>query len=146
MYLGTFKNYPNIRWVFAHGGGTLPYLAFRMSLGAFNEVVAPNVPDGPPAYYQRAYYDTALSYAPSSLAALREVAPLDHIAFGSDWPFARRLFEASAEEVPDWGADLVPRDGDPAPALNALDADERLRVDHGTALALVPRLRVASPR
>jgi aminocarboxymuconate-semialdehyde decarboxylase len=59
MYLEAFKDYRNIRWVFAHAGGTLPYLSFRLSLGAFNELVAGNVPDGPPAYYARAYYDTA---------------------------------------------------------------------------------------
>jgi Amidohydrolase len=129
------------RWVFAHGGGTLPYLAFRMSLGAFNEHVAANVPDGPPAYYERAYCDTGLCYAPSSLASLREVAPLDHIAFGSDWPFAGQLFEAAARAVvPDWAAGLAPRDGEPAPPLRALALDERLQIDRGTAGALLPRL------
>jgi 6-methylsalicylate decarboxylase len=140
MYLGVFENHPNVRWVFAHAGGTLPYLAFRMSLGAFNEVVAANVPDGPPSYYARAYYDTALSYAPSAVASLSEVAPLDHIAFGSDWPFARQLFEVAPSEVPEWGTDLVPRDGDPAPALHSLGAEGRRQVDRGTAEALVPRL------
>jgi 6-methylsalicylate decarboxylase len=146
MYLGVFKSYPRIRWIFAHAGGTLPYLAFRMSLGAFNELVAGNVPDGPPAYYARAYYDTALSYAESSLSALRVVAPLDHIAFGSDWPFARQLFEASRSVVPDWATVSVPRDGDPAPTLRSLTPDERLQVDRGTALALLPRLVAARPR
>jgi predicted TIM-barrel fold metal-dependent hydrolase len=140
MYLGVFKDYPNIRWVFAHAGGTLPYLAFRMSLGAFNELVAGNVPDGPPAYYARAYYDTALSYAPPSVAALREIAPFDHIAFGSDWPFARELFEVPTSEVPPWGDRLVPRDGDPAPALRSLSQGERAQVDRGTAEELLPRL------
>jgi predicted TIM-barrel fold metal-dependent hydrolase len=144
MYLGVFKNYPNIRWVFAHGGGTLPYLAFRMSLGAFNELVAGNVPDGPPAYYARAYYDTALSYAPSAIASLREVAPLDHIAFGSDWPFARQLFEVPASDVPEWGAHLVPRDGDPAPALRDLSEAERAQIDRGTAGDLLPRLALTT--
>jgi 6-methylsalicylate decarboxylase len=140
MYLGVFKNFPNIRWLFAHAGGTLPYLSFRMSLGAFNELVAGNVPDGPPSYYARAFYDTALSYAPSAIASLREVAALDQIAFGSDWPFARQLFEVSGADVPDWGAALVPRDGDPAPALAALSQGERAQVDRRTAETLIPRI------
>jgi predicted TIM-barrel fold metal-dependent hydrolase len=140
MYLGVFKAHPNIRWVFAHAGGTLPYLAFRMSLGAFNELVAANVPDGPPAYYARAYYDTALSFAGSSLASLREVAPLDHIAFGSDWPFARQLFEVPASTLPPWALESVPREGDPAPPLRALAPQERLQVDRATAADLLPRL------
>ena len=115
-----------------------------MSLGAFNELVAGNVPEGPPAYYARAYYDTALSIAPSSLASLREVAPLDHIAFGSDWPFARQLFEVPASDVPEWGKEVVPRDGDPAPGLDALAAEERRQVDRGTAEELIPRLNRAT--
>jgi 6-methylsalicylate decarboxylase len=145
MYLGVFKNFPNIRWIFAHAGGTLPYLAFRTSLGAFNELVAGNVPDGPPAYYARAYYDTALSYAETSIAALRKVAPIDHVAFGSDWPFARQLFETSSSEVPDWATSLVPTDGDPAPALRGLSPDERAQVDRVTAEALLPRLATTRP-
>ena len=144
MYLGVFKDYPNIRWVFAHRGGTIPNLAFRMSLGAFNELVAGNVPDGPPSYYARAYYDTALSYAPSAVASLREIASFDHIAFGSDWPFARQLFEVQPSKVPQWGADLVPRDGDPAPALRDLSGDERAQIDRGTAVDLFPRLAVGA--
>ncbi len=139
MYLGVFKNFPNIRWIFAHAGGALPYLGFRLSLGAFNELVAGNVPDGPPAYFARAYYDTALSYAPPALACLREVAPLDHIAFGSDFPFARALFEASASDLPAWATDLVPRGGDPSPALRRLATNERAQVDRGTTAALLPR-------
>jgi 6-methylsalicylate decarboxylase len=144
MYLGVFKNYPNVRWIFAHAGGTLPYLGFRMSLGAFNELVSGNVPHGPPTYYARAYYDTALSISPAALASLREVAPLDHVAFGSDWPFARQLFEIPASDVPRWGKEVVPRDGDPAPALRVLGTDERRQVDRGTAEALIPRLSRAT--
>lgn len=140
MYLGVLSSYPGIRWIFAHAGGALPYLAFRMSLGAFNELVAGNVPDGPPACYRQAYYDTALSYAPSALASLREIAPLDHIAFGSDWPFARLLFETPSAEVPEWAAELAPRGGDPAPPLAILGEDGRAQVDRATACALVPRL------
>ena len=143
MYLGVFANYPGIRWIFAHAGGTLPYLAFRMSLGAFNELVAGNVPDGPPAYYARAYYDTALSYAPSALSSLREVAPLDHIAFGSDWPFARQLFEVSRSDLPQWAEELAPRGRDPAPALGGLSSQDRAQIDRGTAEALLPRLAAA---
>jgi predicted TIM-barrel fold metal-dependent hydrolase len=140
MYLGVFENHPNIRWLFAHAGGTLPYLAFRTSLGAFNPFVAANVPQGPPAYYARAYYDTALSYARSSFASLREIAPLDHIAFGSDWPFARALFDASQTELPEWATGDVPHEGDPAPPLRDLAAGERPQVDCATAEALFPRL------
>jgi hypothetical protein len=68
------------------------------------------------------------------------VAPLDHIAFGSDWPFARQLFEVSRSDLPHWAEGLAPRDGDPAPALGGLSSRERGQIDRGTAEALFPRL------
>ena len=35
----------------------------------------------------RLYFDTALSAHPNTLTALRRIAPLEQILFGSDWPF-----------------------------------------------------------
>jgi hypothetical protein len=83
-----------------------------------------------------------VSIGPSALVSLKEVAPFDHIAFGSDWPFARRLFEVSGSEVPDWATDLVPSGADPAPMLGQLSTEDRVQVDRGTAETLIPRLRV----
>jgi predicted TIM-barrel fold metal-dependent hydrolase len=81
--------------------------------------------------------------APSATASLREMAPLDHIAFGSDWPFSALLFAAAQGELPAWAGTLAPRDRDPAPRLVQLAAQERAQVDHGTAEALLPRLAAA---
>jgi hypothetical protein len=70
--------------------------------------------------------------------------PLDHIAFGSDWPFARQLFEVAPSDVPEWGAGLVPRDGDPAPALRDLSEDERAQIDRKTAVEIISRFAVTT--
>jgi predicted TIM-barrel fold metal-dependent hydrolase len=51
------------------------------------------------------------------------VTSLDHVVFGTDWPYA-----ALPEEP-----------GDPAPELAWLGAGDRARVEAANALALVPR-------
>jgi hypothetical protein len=79
--------------------------------------VAGSVPDGQPAYCARGHCATALSYGQPSLATLREVASVDRMAFRSDWPFARQLFEISRSDVPPWAHGLALRDGDRAPTL-----------------------------
>ena len=58
------------------------------------------------------------------LVATRAVTSLEHIVFGTDWPYAA----------------LPPQGGDPAPDLQVLDNRERAAVDFGNAAALVPRL------
>ena len=31
LWNGTFGKFPNIRWIMPHGGGTVPFLVYRMS-------------------------------------------------------------------------------------------------------------------
>jgi predicted TIM-barrel fold metal-dependent hydrolase len=40
---------------------------------------------------ERLYYDLALSAHPVPLAALRRLAPVSQILFGSDWPFTPEM-------------------------------------------------------
>jgi hypothetical protein len=54
---------------------------------------------------------------------------------------SRQLFEVPRSEVPEWGADLVPHEGDPAPVLGTLADADRAQVDRGTTEALLPRLK-----
>ena len=98
---GTAARYPDIRFVFSHGGGTAPYLISRI---AGNQapylreggVIAPgappasgtaNVPRGPIAELQKFYYDTASVENPVALSGLRKLVPLSQILFGTDFPF-----------------------------------------------------------
>ncbi len=89
LYKGVFELYPNIRWIFSHAGGTLPYLAWRISLGQFVLPEADkNVCQGALKYLENLYYDTALSANPYALRSLKELAGPSQIVFGSDFPFA----------------------------------------------------------
>ncbi len=91
---GTTEKYPNIRWILAHAGGFLPYVAWRVSLGNLMPEVSQHAPQGMLAYIKRFYFDTALSPSPYTMAALKELVEPSHILFGSDFPFAPAAISA----------------------------------------------------
>ncbi|TGK14144.1 amidohydrolase [Leptospira fletcheri] len=88
IYTGTFEKYPRIKWILAHAGGFLPYVAWRISLGNLLPEILEKAPQGILTYIRRLYFDTALSPSPFAMAALKELVEPDHILFGSDFPFA----------------------------------------------------------
>ena len=95
LYRGVLERYPDIRWIFSHAGGALPYLAWRVSLGQF---VLPDagsaVPRGVPYYLKKLYYDTGLSANPYVFRTLRELVEPSQILFGTDYPFAPEILSA----------------------------------------------------
>lgn len=124
VYSGTLERCPNVRIQLSHLGGVTPFIAHRIaSLEAREPGLATGAPAGALAYLRRLYYDTGLSNHAPGLAATLEVTSLDHVVFGTDWPYA----------------DLPAAAGDPAPDLARLEPDDRARVDAANALALVPR-------
>jgi predicted TIM-barrel fold metal-dependent hydrolase len=130
LYSGTFDRCPSIRFQFAHLGGTAPFLAERIaSLVAREPGFRAAIELEPREYLGRLWYDTGLSNAVPGLVSVREVAPLERIVFGTDWPYAA---------LPEGG-------GDPAPDLAALGR-ERPLVDGVNIGALVPRLRPREER
>lgn len=94
VYHGVMRKYPRIKWILAHAGGCLPYLAFRMELMDESDDRKPTFqerhPEGFAPYVSKFYFDTAISASPSALRALYEVADPDHVMFGSDWPYISR--------------------------------------------------------
>jgi predicted TIM-barrel fold metal-dependent hydrolase len=130
-YHAVFTRHPRIRWLLAHAGGTLPFLAYRTSLLQLTTPLAQNLDldrlDKQNLDYGRLFYDTALSPAPSAMRSVREVAPVSHVLFATDWPFSGPVF-------------VVP--GDPAPQLGeTFDSTELPLVLRDNALAQFPRLR-----
>lgn len=109
IFSGTLEKYPDIRWVLAHAGGFLPYVAWRLSLGNLMLELSRNVPQGVLEGIRRFYFDTALSPSPFAMAALRELVEPSHILFGSDFPFAPAVATTmqlqSLEKLPWWSAD-----------------------------------------
>lgn len=130
LYNGVFDLYPKIRWLLAHAGGALPFLANRVSVLTIYPVLAQNL-DIPSLYNQnldfsKLFYDTALSPAPSAMESVKAVTDTSHIMFATDWPFSNLTF-------------IVP--GDPAPQLSeSFTAAELLQVSRSNALAELPTL------
>jgi 6-methylsalicylate decarboxylase len=124
IYSGTLERHPRIRFQLAHLGGAAPFLAHRLASLADREPErAAQAPAGALAYLERMYYDTGLTNNAPALAATRAVTTLDHIVFGTDWPYA-----------------ALPESGDPAPDLDVLGPAGRAAVEFANAAALVPRL------
>lgn len=85
---GVMSRHPNVRVILSHGGGFLPYAAYRFS-GLTSTVVDPDrKAEDILRDLKRFYFDTALSASPSALPALLAFAEPGHVLYGSDWPFA----------------------------------------------------------
>ncbi len=124
IYSGTLERCPNIRMQVAHLGGAAPFLAHRIaSLADREAALAGRAPAGALEYLRRLYYDTGLSNNSAALAATREITSVDHVLFGSDWPYAALPSEGS----------------DPAPSLDVLGTKARALVDGTNAAVLVTR-------
>jgi predicted TIM-barrel fold metal-dependent hydrolase len=91
LFSGTLERCPDIRFILAHAGGTIPYVVLRLMLGEFLPGLKEHVPKGVRVYLERLYYETALSAAPHALRSLQELVDDSHILFGSDYPFAPEL-------------------------------------------------------
>jgi len=79
----------DIKWLFSHGGGTIPMLAGRIETFHDQRARGPNgiAPDGIEAEFRRLYYDTANATHPASMAALIELVPFSQITYGTDYPY-----------------------------------------------------------
>ena len=120
---GTVVKNPDIRFIFSHGGGVTPMLAGRMADILDHRPNAAEVtPNGALAELRKFYYDTASADTEGSMAALRVMAPLNHILYGSDYPFVK-----VAEGVKHLQE-------------NEMSDADRAAIDRGNAIALLPRL------
>ena len=132
LYSGTLERYPSIKFIMPHAGGTVPYLAWRIGLGAvLKPRLRERVPRGVMHYLHTSiFYDTALSTSDPSLSALRKFAPLSQIVFGSDFPFAPEPLVANQIAALD--------------AFVADDPSARDAIYRGNAEALFPRFADAA--
>jgi 6-methylsalicylate decarboxylase len=89
IYSGSLLRFPNIRWIFSHGGGTILMLTPRLSGGGLTpEERAATIPNGFEHELQKLYYDIAsVALSPIPMAAVLKGIPKEHLLFGSDIPF-----------------------------------------------------------
>jgi predicted TIM-barrel fold metal-dependent hydrolase len=87
IFGGAAARYPNVRMIFSHGGGTLPFLIERFTAMARSAQFAPKFPQGFGGAAAKFYYDTAQVANPAAMSALSKVVPISQIVFGTDFPF-----------------------------------------------------------
>lgn len=87
VFSGTSIKYPDIRFIFSHAGGTMPFLVERLVNLAKTPQYASQLPKGYVAEAAKFYYDTAQASNPAAMGALRRVVPVSQIVFGTDYPF-----------------------------------------------------------
>ena len=122
---GVMERYPDITFILSHGGGTLPYLSYRMGKMAPSvwKSFAENAPKGFDAYLGCFYYDTAI-VSPRAFPYLVKQAGPSCVVAGTDYPFAGSLVPAQCLEA-------VRSDG-------GIDDGERKSIMEKNALALFP--------
>src|SRR5580692_380896 len=89
LYSRRLQTNPDIKVIVPHGGAALPALIARIAAFAALPIIEPRPASEAEVFetLERLYYDVALSAHPVPFAALRRIAPITQILFGSDWPF-----------------------------------------------------------
>ena len=125
LFDGNARRFRDIRWIFSHAGGTMPFLVERF---VRNPLLvpgsAPLFPEGVAAELRRFHYDTAQAANPAAMSALSRVVPTSQIVLGTDFPYRTALDQVKG--LHDCGV--------------FQEAELRM-IERGTALALLPRLR-----
>ena len=121
LHSGTAARCPDIRFIWSHGGGTMPYIVGRVG---GNNPPSPAYPRGAMYELQKFYYYTAQAVSAPTLAALTKLIPTSHILFGTDYPFATAA--TNAKGLRDYGE---------------LSATDIRAIERDNALPLFPRLK-----
>jgi 6-methylsalicylate decarboxylase len=147
IFADVLERFPRVRFILSHGGGTLPYLSWRIATIAMRQLSQPPAherglrdryptplttrretvtADSVKRLMRRFYFDVALTADPSGLGALVAFADPSRILFGSDWPYAHE--QIVADEMCSINDETV------------VPVTARVRIGRANAAALFPRL------
>jgi predicted TIM-barrel fold metal-dependent hydrolase len=123
LFGGTFQRCPDIKFIFAHGGGTMPMLAHRIGgLARSRADLAAMMPNGIVAELQKLNFDVVSVVNPPAMAALLKLTTSTRLLFGSDCPYVR--IEDTVGDLQQMG----------------FGAEDLALIERGNALALMPTL------
>jgi aminocarboxymuconate-semialdehyde decarboxylase len=98
-YTNRFARTPNVKYIFSHAGGSIPFLAARFAIIDEMGFIAGGEQRGTAAdMFHRMYWDTALSASDPVLRMLRDVAGIEQVLFGTDFPYLRRDLAVNAKQ------------------------------------------------
>jgi 6-methylsalicylate decarboxylase len=124
VFSGTATKFPDIRWIFSHSGGTLPFLTARF-IRLAEERKTVHLPNGPLPEFQKFNYELAQGNTAGQIAALLKMVPVSQVLYGTDYPF-RDGAEVN-RGIADWGFAAV----------------DLRAVEYENARKLLPRLKAA---
>ena len=123
LLTGSFKRYPDIKWIFSHAGGTIPMMAGRIA--AFydqNPKTKEFAPDGVMAELAKLHYDTANATSVPTMAALLKLVPGSQVTYGTDYPYFTLSQNKDLQKL-------------------GLSAADVAAIENGNAMRLIPRLK-----
>lgn len=122
-FSGDAARYPDIRFIWSHAGGTMPFLAGRIE-GA-SGAAKDRLPNGFMAEVKKFHYDLAGAANAGAIASLLKLVPTTQVLFGTDFPpggtsaeYAKTLTE-----------------------IGMFSASDLRAIDRDNAVKLMPRLR-----
>jgi aminocarboxymuconate-semialdehyde decarboxylase len=88
IFGGVLEKFPGLRLIFAHGGGSIPYIRGRIEHG-YRVIPACGqaIPKPPRAYFGNIYFDSITHFTPA-LTYMIDTQGIDHIVMGTDYPFS----------------------------------------------------------
>jgi predicted TIM-barrel fold metal-dependent hydrolase len=125
IFSHTSTRFPEINFIFSHGGGTITVLTDRLT---FQMMLFPQYREftgaGVMAELRRFYYESAQIANPIAMASLTKMVAMSQILFVSDYPYRN-----AAQQVP--GLE------------NIFTAEDMHKINRDNALKLLPRWRQA---
>ncbi|HLI98724.1 MAG TPA: amidohydrolase family protein [Bradyrhizobium sp.] len=124
VFSGNAQKFRDIKWIFSHAGGTMPFLIERFTRHPQLEPKSkPTVPDGTLAELTRFYYDTAQTANKAAMSALSAVVPTSQILFGTDFPYRTSIDHVKGLR-----------------SCGVFTEAQIMDIERGNALKLLPRL------
>ena len=99
VFAGIPEQFPRIKWVLSHLGGTIPYLVERLDRGwrAFPDCRV-KVARPPSEYLRRFYFDT-VNFDPRALRFAADFAGVSQLLAGSDYPHQIGSIQLMCESI-----------------------------------------------
>ena len=121
-----YTKYKDIKFIFCHGGGTIAFLAYRVDRMLRGQAAMAEYSDiDIRAALRGMYFDLTTAVSPPMFQAILDIAPIEKLLFGTDFPF-----------VSGWRVEAFMEDFE---AL-LLTGDDVEKIEFRNARALFPRL------
>jgi predicted TIM-barrel fold metal-dependent hydrolase len=124
LFSGAAATYPDINWIFSHGGGSMPYITerFLRAWVSAKDEGRKVMPNGVMHELGKLYYDTAQASHIWAMSSLTKLVPPSQLVFGTDYPY--RTAAETARMLGECGC---------------FGASELEAIDHGNACRILPK-------